>query len=53
MAELPPVLERELLTRFVTCNFIVCGDVFVDLSLSLWDKLWSLIRSVHEVSLLI
>ena len=24
---------KELLTRLVTCNFIVCGDVFVDLSL--------------------
>ena len=39
---------KELLTRLVTCNFIVCGHVFVHLSLDVWDKLWVLIWLVPE-----
>ena len=39
------------MTRFVTCNFIVSSDVLANLSLDVWDKLWVLIRSVPEESI--
>ena len=44
---------KELLTRFITCDFIVCKDIFVSLSFDVLDKLWVFIRPVPEVSLLI
>ena len=43
---------KELLTRLVSCNCFVgmCLSIFL---FDVWDKLWVLIRSVPEVSLLI
>ena len=44
---------KELLTRLVSCNFIVVGMCLSIFPFDVWDKLWVLIRSVPEVSLLI